>query len=239
MLKLRLQISVLVLLVICINAIGQNNYPLHIRSVDKDSAFLISMLDVKTTFTTRNECVNYINQLPGYLQSKGYVTASLDTIHYDSAFARIVLYAGDRYAWTQLDASQIDPSVLQAIGWRNKIFADKPMDFLEVKQWQEKILGYMENNGHPFAKVYLDSLQLDSGKVWAQLKLEKGPSYKIDSIRILGEVKIANEFLQRYLDIRNGSLFNKEKLLRVSKRMRELTYVEEEYPSKLVWLGTG
>ncbi len=51
--------------------------------------------------------------------------------------------------------------------------------------------------------------------------------------------KFHNEFLQRYLDIRNGSLFNKEKLLRVSKRMRELTYVEEEYPAKLVWLGTG
>ena len=239
MTKLRLQISVLVFLLIGNKTIGQNNYPLHIRSIDKDTAFIISGLDLKTTFVTRNECVSYINQLPAYLQAKGYVTASLDSIHYDSAFARIVLYTGDRYEWTQLDASQIDASVLQAIGWRDKIFTDKPMDFAQVKQWQEKILGYMENNGHPFAKVYLDSLQLENEKVSAQLKLEKGPSYKIDSIRVLGDVKIANEFLQRYLDIRNGSLFNKEKLLRVSRRMRELAYVEEEYPSKLVWLGTG
>src|SRR5688572_23834648 len=239
MTKLRLQISVLVFLLICINAIGQNNYLLHIKSIDKDTVFIISGLGVKTAFATRNECVSYINQLPGYLQAKGYVTASLDSIHYDSAFARIVLYTGDKYEWTQLDASQIDPAVLQAIGWRDKIFTDKPMDFSQVKQWQEKILGYMENNGHPFAKVYLDSLYLDSEKVSAQLKLEKGPSYKIDSIRIVGDVKIANEFLQRYLDIRNGSLFNKEKLLRVSRRMRELAYVEEEFPSKLVWLGTG
>jgi hypothetical protein len=44
-------------------------------------------------------------------------------------------------------------------------------------------------------------------------------------------------FLQRYLDIRNGSLFNREKLLQVSKRMRELSYVEEEYPPKLIWLA--
>ncbi|MGZ8509275.1 MAG: hypothetical protein ACXWWA_02815 [Chitinophagaceae bacterium] len=239
MTKLRLQISVLLFLLIGSNAIGQTNYRLHIRSIDKDTAFISSGLDLKTAFVTRNECVNYINQLPAYLQAKGYVTASLDSIQYDSAFARIVLYTGDKYQWRQLDASQIDPPVLQAIGWRDKIFTEKPMDFSQVQQWQEKILGYMENNGHPFAKVYLDSIRLDSGKIWAQLKLEKGPSYKIDSIRVFGDVKIANEFLQRYLDIRNGSLFNKEKLLRVSRRMRELAYVEEEYPSKLVWLGTG
>ena len=239
MTKLRLQISALVFLLVVNKLTGQNNYPLHVQAIDKDSAFIISKLGLKTAFETRYDCVSYVNQLPQYLQEKGYVTASLDSILYDSASARIVLYTGDKYEWAQLDASRINPSVLQAIGWRDKVFVDKPMDFLQVKQWQEKILSYMENNGHPFAKVYLDSLELNSEKVSAQLKLNEGPSYKIDSIRIFGDVKIANEFLQRYLDIRNGSLFNKEKLLRVSRRMRELTYVEEEYPSKLVWLGTG
>lgn len=239
MTKLRLQISVLVFLLICITAAGQNNYPLHIRSIDKDSAFLVLDLGVKTAFTYRNDCINYINQLPAYLQAKGYVTAALDSIRYDSAFASIVLYVGDRYAWAQLDASRLDASMLQAIGWRDKLFTGKPMDFLAVKQWQDKILNYMENSGHPFAKVYLDSLRLDSQKVSAQLRLDQGPSYKIDSIRVVGDVKIDNRFLQRYLDIHNGSLFNKEKLLGISSRMRELTYVEEQYPSKLVWLGTG
>ena len=239
MTKLRLQISVPGFLLLSIYSIAQNNFPLHISSIDKDSTFVISNLGLRTAFTTRNDCVSYINQLPAYLQTKGYVTASLDSILYDSAFARVVVYVGDRYEWAQLDTRQIDPSVLQAIGWKDKIFIDKPMDFSQVQQWQEKILNYMENSGHPFAKVYLDSLQLNKEKVWAQLKLEKGPSYKIDSIRVLGTVKIDNIFLQRYLDIRNGSLFSKEKLLRVSRRMRELTYVEEEYPAKLIWLGTG
>jgi len=239
MTKLRLQISVLVFLLTCINSTGQNNYLLQVRSIDMDSATIISELGLKTAFTTRNDCVSYINQLPRYLQAMGYVTASLDSINYDSSFARIVIYAGYRYQWAHLDASQIDLSILQAIGWRDKIFTDKSMDFSQVKQWQEKILSYMENSGHPFAKIYLDSLRLENEKVSALFKLEKGPSYKIDSIRVFGDVKITNEFLQRYLDIPDGSLFNKEKLLRVSRRMRELTYVEEEYPSKLTWLATG
>ncbi|MEI9946775.1 MAG: POTRA domain-containing protein [Chitinophagaceae bacterium] len=88
-------------------------------------------------------------------------------------------------------------------------------------------------------KIYLDSLQIDGEKVSAQLKLNKGYLYKIDSIRVYGNAKISTDFLQRYLDIRNGSIFNKEKLLRITRRMRELPYVEEEYPSKLIWLGSG
>jgi len=239
MTKLRLQILVPVFLLLSIFSVAQNNFPLYISSVDKDSTFIISNLGVRTSFTTRNDCVSYINQLPSYLQSKGYVTASLDSVRYDSAFATVIVYIGSRYEWAQLDTKQIDPSVLQAVGWRNKTFTDKPMDFSEVQHWQEKILSHMENNGYPFAKVFLDSVQMDEEKVSAQLKLEKGPSYKIDSIRVLGNVKINNNFLQYYLDIRNGSLFNREKLLRISRRMRELSYLEEEYPPKLVWLGTG
>ena len=212
---------------------------LHIRGADKDSVFIINNLGIPASFVTRTACVEYINQLPGFLRSKGYVTASLDSVHYDSSFAQIVLFTGDVYQWAKIDASQVDISILQAVGWREKMFSDKPMDFEQVQLWQDRILNYLENNGHPFAKVYLDSLQMDKEKVWAKLKVNKGPAYKIDSIRIQGNAKISNEYLQRYLDIRNGSIFSKEKLVRISKRMRELSYVEEERPSKLIWLGSG
>ena len=138
MTQLRLQISALVFLLMVNKLEGQNNYPLHIQGIDRDSTFIISNLGLKTAFDTRYDCVAYINQLPQYLQEKGYVTASLDSILYDSAFAKVVLYMGDRYEWAQLDASQINPSVLQAIGWRDKVFVNKPMDFLQVKQWRKR-----------------------------------------------------------------------------------------------------
>jgi outer membrane protein assembly factor BamA len=237
--KLRLQISVLVSLLLHFHLSAQSNYMLHIRGVDKDSVFLIDNLGIPASFATRTACVEYINQLPAVLRTKGYVTASLDSVHYDSSFAKVVLFTGDIYQWAQIDAAQVDIAILQAVGWREKMFSDKPMDFEQVQLWQDRMLNYLENNGYPFAKVYLDSLQMDKEKVWAKLKVNKGPRYKIDSIRIQGNAKISNDYLQRYLDIRNGSIFSKEKLVRISKRMRELSYVEEEHPSKLIWLGSG
>src|SRR5690606_35449652 len=143
------------------------------------------------------------------------------------------------YKWAKLSTDSVDASILSAVGWRQRGFREQPMDFSEVNAWQDKILTHLENNGHPFAKVYIDNIQIVDESVSAELKVEKGPSYKIDSIRVHGNVKISNLFLQRYLDIMNGSEFSKEKLLRISGRMRELPYVEEEYPSKIIWLGTG
>jgi hypothetical protein len=57
-----------------------------------------------------------------------------------------------RYEWAQLETKQIDPSVLQAVGWHDKTFSEEPMDFIKVQQWQEKILTYMENKRSSFCK---------------------------------------------------------------------------------------
>ena len=218
---------------------AQTKYQLNIHGVDKDSAQLVKELGIQTEFISRFACTDYITKLPGLLQAKGYVTASIDSLQYDSLAARMILFAGNRYLWAQLDTKNIEPALLDAIGWRKTLFLDKPMDFVQVQQWQERILDYLENNGHPFAKVQLDSLQIDNEKVFATLIVKNGPLYKIDSIRIFGNAKITNSFLQRYLDISNGSIYSKEKLLRINKKIKELPYVDEEFPSTLTWLGTG
>ncbi len=226
-------------LLLCICASAQTGYQLNLRGVDKDSAAIVSGTGIQTVFTSRAGCMDYVNKLPSLLQSKGYVTASIDSLRFDTTSASMILFIGQLYRWAILDARNVEPSILDAIGWREKIFANKPIDFSEVQQWEERILAYLENNGHPFAKVYLDSLQLEEDKVSALLKVNKGPLYKIDSIRIYGNAKISADYLQRYLDIKNGSYYNKEKLVRINKKIRELTYIEEEKPADLTLLGTG
>jgi outer membrane protein assembly factor BamA len=240
MTKLSQPISLLIFLFIfLVHTSAQKVYGLNIKGVDKDSAFLVDTAGLQNKFSSRNACVDYINKLPSLLQSKGYVTASIDSIKYDSASARLVLFLGVGYRWALLNTNHVNPSLLNAVGWREKNFSGRPIDFNQVQAWEEKILGYLENNGHPFAKIYLDSLQLENDKVSALLKVEEGPSYKIDSLRVFGDVKISNNFLRRYLDISNGSMYSKEKLERISKKMGELAYVEEERPANISMLLSG
>jgi len=239
MTKLRLLILALGFLLLSGQSNAQDKYILYTRGVDRSAEFISHQLNIPSQFDSRSACVEYINKLPETLKSKGYVTASIDSISFDTTFAHMVLYTGEVYRWARLTADSVDKEILTAIGWRQRMFEERPMDFNEVQLWQEKILAYLENNGHPFAKVYLDGLQLTNEQVSAELRVVKGPLYKIDSIRLHGNVKVSNIYLQRYLDIMNGSTFSREKLMRISTRMKELPYVEEEYPSKLIWLGSG
>lgn len=244
--KLRLQISVLPFLLLSIYTAAQNlpgrqenKYSLYVRGVDHDSSAIISKTGIQTSFASRFDCSVYINNLPVYLQSKGYLTASIDSLQYENEFARIVLFVGERYLWAQLDAKNVEPSILSAIGWRGKMFPDKLIDFTEVQLWEDRILNYLENTGYPFARIDLDSLQISKDKVSALLRVNKGPLYKIDSIRMYGNAKISNSYLQKYLGIPNGSIYSKEKLLLINKKIRELSYVEEDKPADLTRLGTG
>src|SRR5436190_23410556 len=196
-------ISVFLFILLSLFVSGQDKYDLNIKAIDKDSAFL-STIGLQNSFNSRAACVEYINKLSSFLQSKGYVTASLDSLQYDSLFAQAVIFLGESYHWAQLSTDSVNISLLNAVGWRRKKFSGEPMDFNQVQNWQSKILDYLENNGHPFAKIYLDSLQIgEDNKVSAILKINEGPLYKIDSIRIYGNVKVSNNFLQHYLDINN------------------------------------
>lgn len=69
--------------------------------------------------------------------------------------------------------------------------------------------------------------------------MDQGPVYHIDSIHVVGNVKVSNLFLQKYLDIPAKSLYNRERLLKVTKKVRELSYVEETKASDLSLLATG
>jgi outer membrane protein assembly factor BamA len=222
-----------------IQVIAQNKYELNIKTVDKDPAVL-NTIGLQNSFDSKAACVEYINKLSSLLQLKGYVTASVDSLIYDSLSAHMVIYLGEAYQWAEINTDRVNPSLLNAVGWRQKNFPGKPIDVGQLQSWQDKMLDYLENNGHPFAKVYLDSLQIvEDNKVSATLKVEEGPLYKIDSVRVYGNVKISNNFFQHYLGISNGSIYSKQKLELIQKKITELSYVEEEKPLDISMLPTG
>jgi outer membrane protein assembly factor BamA len=219
---------------------GWAQYTLHIIPVDKDSLFIRKELGLTTAFKAREVCTQYIYNLLPLLQGKGYVAASIDSVTYGDNGASLRLYVGDAWRWARIDTRHTDPTLLAAVAWNDKTFTRHPMDMRLFRLRQQLMLDYLENNGYPFAKIALDSVVLsNSGEVSAVLKVDKGPLYKIDSIRIFGTARISNDFLQRYLNIPNGSIYRKDRLEIISKKILELPYVQEQQPWSLTMLAEG
>lgn len=225
---------------------SQNNYNLVIHLVDKDNSFSqsntlnsIQALNLQTSFANKELCTDYILKLPQILAGKGYPVASIDSVFYEPVSTHINLYLGEPYQWIEINTDSIDKKLLNETGWNEKYYHNKKMDFRQLQNQQEKMLNYYETRGYPFAAIKLDSIQMEEGKIRAQLKIDKGPLYHVDSIRVYGKVKIKNLFLQRYLGIEKGSVYNKNKLQNISKRLLELPYIQEQQHWDMNMLGSG
>lgn len=170
------------------------------------------------------------------LQGKGFLTASLDSVRLDSLSGVVALFLGEQYKWGHIHTLAADAALLEAVRFPTIKGA---MDFTVLSAWQGRILDYLEDNGRPFGKTYLDSIAINGGEVSALLRIEEGPLYKLDSLQVFGDAKMNPDFLYKYLDLQPGTPYNRRKLQAVNKKLSELTYVEEETPAQLSMLPTG
>ena len=233
------RLSIILIVHLCISTYAVAQYQLRIDYVDKDSTFQPQALKLRTNFSSQFQCREYVNKLPELLNLKGYASASIDNIRYDTNFAQMQLYLGVQQNWVQLRTDSVEKTALNASGFNSKNFSNKPFNINQLGNMKKGLLNYYENNGYPFAAVFLDSIFFKDTAMTATLIVKKGPLYHIDSISVKGKIKISNSFLQHYLGIPNGSIYNKEKLNQVSKRLLELPYLQEQQPSELLMLGTG
>lgn len=214
-------------------------YTLTIQPVDKPAESLSSILKLPAGFNSRLVCMEYVRKLPGLLHAKGYASASVDEVAYDSTSASLKLFLGQPFTWATLQTDSVEKKLLEAAGFRPQDFTGRPLDIPRLQNLQGRLLDYLEDNGYPFAKVELDSVNLNGQSLQARLKVEKGPLYKIDSIRNLGTANIDNRYLQRYLGILNGSIYRRSQLQSISRRLSELPFLQESQPWSLTRLGTG
>ena len=163
----------------------------------------------------------------------------IDSIGYAQTAATLRLYVGDTWRWARIDTRHTDPTLLSAAAWNDRSFAGHPMDMRVFRVRQQSMLDYLENNGYPFAKVGLDSVVLrDSGDVSAVLKVDKGPPTR-STVSGSWECEDLPEFLQRYLNIPNGSIYRKDRLQTITKKILELPYIQQQQPWSLTMLAEG
>ena len=90
---------------------------------------------------------------------------------------------------------------------------------------------WCENNGYPFARVWLDSIRIDTtGGVYGNLIVDRGTLRHIDSFYVDGDARISRAYLMRYLGIHEGEVYSESKMRNITARLRELQFIEEDKP---------
>ncbi len=232
---------VLLLLLMYLNCSSQtNNTSIFTMNVHyKDTGIVTLSVPIKKTFADLKQLYDYTNELPKLLSKNGYLLASIDSTWQVADTLNIHLFVGQKYNWVKLTGNGIDENLLERIGYKQKDFVNKTFNIEAVDILKEKLLKIYENEGYPFAKVFLDSVKIKEDSISAKLSVYKLMLYKIDSIKNFGKLKLNDKFIQRFLNIKNGSSYSIDKLKDVDRRMQELAFVEVANPSSLNMLNTG
>ncbi len=228
-------LKIKLLLVFCLLYCGFAMGQYHVQYGFADSSAIKNAGRFKTSFPSQKTATDYVNTLPAQMAALGYFSASADSVSFskDSAFVKI--YLGGIFSFYNIKPNEAAQKTMATRGivWKNRPL---PTDLLNINN---QLLDYFENTGKPFAALLLDSMQWIDNNLNAIYKIEPGPTYKIDSLHVIGKAKISSYYLQRYLRITNGSVYNKQSLDGISQRISELPFLQEAAPWRLSMLTGG
>jgi outer membrane protein assembly factor BamA len=210
----------------------------YLKIINKDSATDkgFHVPDYERAFVTPKERSAELQKVLFTCYDESYLTATFDSILQDSINLTAWLTPGKPYKWACLKKGNVEELPLNFSGYREMLFLNKPFYYKTAAKLMNKILTYYENNGYPFARIRLDSINLTNNNFSATLKVDKKSVEKIDSIVVIGNLKISKSFLYGYLGIKPGDFYDESKVKVISARLKALPFLYETRPLQIAFI---
>lgn len=176
-----------------------------------------------------------IKNITTQLYQNAYLTAHIDSIISDSTTYFLHYHLGKQIKWANLTTKTIDEGILSKIGFRDKIYNNRPFNQNQLKRFFDKVISFYENNGYPFASIQLDSVEITNNNLSANLSINKNQLYKIDSVAIKGNATVSDDYIKNYIRINDEDIYNEELIKKINTRIKEIPFVEEQNPSKVIF----
>lgn len=210
---------------------------LQIEPVEEKVDLSVLGIRLENNFKSRQSLFAYLEQLPVILQSKGYLSASIDSIAEKDTLIVAYLFLGKQYQWQEVNIQPEDWLLLNTLGYNVNSF--KNADAKTISSLPLTIINHFQNNGYPFAKVKWDSIQIINEQVSGKLKIEKGPLYKMDSISMHGSARLSKNFLQQYFDLPADGIYRRDVLDNIDQKIVELQFIQQSQPWNVTMHPTG
>ncbi len=209
---------------------AQGNFELQIIITDSAEKF------EPVSFETTDERTEHLQFFVTNLHSSGYLEASLDSTKTDSLLLTAYIHEGNFYQWANLRNGNVEEEILNEIGFKKINTENSPLNFSVIQKLEDDLLRWYENNGYPFARVWLDSISINQNKVNAKLFADKKNLITIDSLIIPEDANVSRGFAENYLDMKKGDVYDERKIRDVQKRVRDLPYLRETKPLQVVFI---
>lgn len=203
------------------------NYKLNVISDSKELSEIIEKKSFKKTFADSLLVISELEKIKSKLFQKGYISASFDSLVYDSLNVKAYLFIGKKYVIQNINS--------EYFAKKNKI---KSISTQELFAKYKKIINYYENNGYPFAVINPKKVKINNnGSINIDIELKKNKKVKINKVFIKGNAKISKTFIKRYLSIFSGNLYNESIISEISNKLNNLSFVTQIRKPEIDFFG--
>lgn len=222
------------------------NNCLYSQSFNLDILYLdgsINTLSKEITPPDENfsDSLSLLLELSGFVEqliSAGYLEASVDTLVQKKQDYIALIHLGQQYIWSELNSQSTPSQWLNKAGFKQRLYQRKKLNIEEWQTLQKKLARQAANNGYPFARVLLDSIEWQtSGEISANIKTITGPLIFFETITIEGNVEISIKYLEQYLGFIPGEPYDETVILSAQNRLQELAFVQLTAPPKVQFIA--
>lgn len=174
---------------------------------------------------TKESIASKLDSMKSAYRKKGYLGFAIDSISMMDSVSYANVYVGYQYRFQQVQVDSAEQVLLDEIRYQNKNLNSLLLTDNNISYVTEKILGYLENNGYPFAGVRFDSLLLNKGEVKARLNIDRNQLILIDSIQVTGPVKISKSYLEKYLGVKSGDLYDNSEVIKIPQKLKNVRFL--------------
>ena len=176
-----------------------------------------------------------LNQLIDSLQQTAFLTASIDSLIQKDTIYTAYLFLGKKYDNFQISNGNIDALTAKRTSLIH--FINQPITYFQLKEIQEKLVVDAENNGYPFATIRLEEINMEGNRVRGKLFWEKGKLIRLAQLKTEGEGQLNAAYLENYLGLKRGNIYQKDKIVASSQKLQELPFIKETRLSSVRFKG--
>jgi len=210
---------------------------LYLKKVDSLSGPLINKdkkaIPVLQIFNNPLDAYDAVRKLIPDLRESGYLAASADTVITKDSIMEAYIFQGKKYQFAKLSFDSIPVELLDEMNIRLRDWENATISPKRLAALSETMITYCENNGYPFAYTYLKDIEDDASGLKAQFMLDRGRLIHYDSLAITSNVDISRAYLQNYLGIHQGAVYNENQLRLIAKRLSELPFLQASEPWRM------
>lgn len=196
----------------------------HLSKADSITA---GMTYATTRFTTTEEEQEMeVKKEIAFWRSQSFLSANIDSTWRKDNEKHVALYIGKSVQFAALNFTNIPEEVLYSIGYNPALLRKEQVSQKSISRFTDRILGYYENHGYPFAQLYVTKFENTTKGLNLTYSLDPYKKQTFDSIRIQGSAKVSKKFLENFLQIVEGEDYNESLVNQIDRKLKTLAFLE-------------